>query len=57
VDGQDSVVLSRTLGARSGTRRYITEADYNNDGRVGFDDVVRWTHFLRAYRAAVRAAG
>ena len=57
VDGQDRLVLSRTLGARSGTKRYIAEADYNNDGRVGFDDVVRWTHFLRAYRAAVRAAG
>lgn len=56
VDGQDSRVVRRALGARSGSSRYVAEADYDNDGRVGFDDFVRWTDSLRAYRAAVRAS-
>lgn len=57
VDNQDGLVLSRALGARSGTRRYIAEADYDNDGRVGLDDLVRWTRYRRLYLAAEREAG
>jgi predicted extracellular nuclease len=57
VDAQDGLILSRALGARSGTRRYIAEADYDTDGRIGLDDLARWSQFLRAYRAAVRTTG
>jgi hypothetical protein len=51
VDRDDMLLLRSALEKSQGEPGYLPEADYDGDGRISFNDYLRWYVCYRQYLA------